>query len=402
MLAPNVSTHLSTNASSGRRYDLDWLRVLAFGLLIFYHTGMFFVEWEWHIKNNVISEPMEWPMRFVSQWRMPLLFMISGAAVYFALQRRSAGSFAGERFGRILLPLVFGMFVVVPPQIYFERLTQGHTYGYLGFYPTVFEFQPYPEGSFSWHHLWYLAYIFVYSLVCLPLFRYWLGDKGKGQLQRVTAFFARPGMVFLPALWLLAGDLVLREYFPEDTHALLDDWANHFKSLSLFLIGFALVAQTSFIDVVAAQRRVSLGVGLVTATVLYARYWIHWPEGISEAEVILFRCLSFLNGWAWLLTILGFARTYLNFTSSALRYANEAVYPFYILHQTVIIVIAYPMIGWQMPVLGKFLLISLGTFAVCWLLYELLIRRVFFLRPLFGLKAKKDDKAEAMKQRLVA
>jgi hypothetical protein len=398
MLAPNASL----NASSQRRYDLDWLRVLAFGLLIFYHTGMFFVEWEWHIKNNVISEPMEWPMRFVSQWRMPLLFMISGAAVYFALRRRSAGSFAGERFRRILLPLVFGMFVVVPPQIYFERLTQGHTYSYLGFYPTVFAFRPYPEGSFSWHHLWYLAYIFVYSLVCLPLFRYWLSDQGRRQLQRVTAFFARPGMVFLPAVWLLAGDLVLREYFPEDTHALLDDWANHFKSLSLFLIGFALVAQTSFIDVLAGQRRVSLGVGLITATVLYARYWIHWPEGISEAEVILFRCLSFLNGTAWLLTILGFARTYLNFTNSALRYANEAVYPFYILHQTVIIVIAYPMIEWQMPVLGKFLLISLGTFAVCWLLYEMLIRRIPFLRPLFGLKAKRHDKAEAIKQQLAA
>ncbi len=395
MAAPNYSL-------SSRRYDLDWLRVLAFGLLIFYHTGMFFVEWEWHIKNNVISEAMEGPMRFVSQWRMPLLFMISGAAVYFALQRRSAGSFAGERVQRILLPLAFGMFVVVPPQIYFERLTQGNAYSYVGFYPSVFEFQPYPEGSFSWHHLWYLAYIFVYSLVCLPLFRYWLSEKGRPQLLRFAAFFAKPGWVFLPALWLLGGDLILREYFPEDTHALLDDWANHFKSLSLFVIGFGLVAQQSFIDAVAQQRRVSLGIGLVTATVLYARYWVQWPEDISEAEVILFRCLSYLNGWSWLLTILGFARTYLNFTSPALRYATEAVYPFYILHQTVIICLAYPMIEWALPVGVKFVVISLGTFGVCWLLYEGLIRRIAFLWPLFGLKASKNDKLEALRQRLAA
>jgi surface polysaccharide O-acyltransferase-like enzyme len=392
---------LAPNASSPRRYDLDWLRVLAFGLLIFYHTGMFFVEWGWHIKNNVISEPMEWPMRFVSQWRMPLLFMISGAAVYFILQRRSAGSFAKERFGRILLPLVFGMFVVVPPQIYFERLTQGHTYGYLGFYPTVFQFQPYPEGSFSWHHLWYLAYIFVYSLVCLPLFRYWLSERGRRQMDGIIHFVARPGLVFLPALWLLAGDLALRPFFPDDTHALVDDWANHFKSLSLFVIGFLLVAQRPFADAVAWQRRASLLVGLVTATTLYAGFWIEWPENLSEGGLVGYRCLAFLNGWAWLLTILGYARTYLNFTHPALRYANEAVYPFYILHQTVIIVIAYPMIGWQMPVLAKFLLITLGTFAVCWLLYEGLIRRVPFLRPLFGLKAKKNDKPEAV-QRLAA
>jgi cbb3-type cytochrome oxidase subunit 3 len=382
---------------SSRRYDLDWLRILAFGLLIFYHTGMFFVEWEWHIKNNVISEALEWPMRFMSQWRMPLLFMISGAACYFALRRRRAGSFARERFLRIFLPLVFGILVIVPPQIYFERLTQGHTYSYLQFYPSAFNpLKPYPEGNFSWHHLWYLAYIFVYSLVCLPLFRYWLTGKGKDQMEHITAFFARPGMVFLPALWLLAGDLVLREYWPEDTHALVDDWANHFKSLSLFLIGFLLVAQGSFIDVVARQRRVSLSVGLVTATVLYARYWVHWPEGISEAEVTLFRCLAFLNGWSWLLTILGFARTYLNFSNTRLRYANEAVYPFYILHQTVIICLAYPMINWALPVGVKFLLISLGAFGVCWLLYEGVIRRVWFLRPLFGLKAKAKDQTEVM------
>ncbi|CAA9278098.1 MAG: Putative inner membrane protein [uncultured Cytophagales bacterium] len=395
MLAPTTSPQ--------RRYDLDWLRVLAFGLLIFFHTGMFFVEWEWHIKNNVISEPMEWPMRFVSQWRMPLLFMISGAALYFALRRPRTGSFAGERVRRILLPLIFGMFVVVPPQIYFERLTQGHAYGYAEFYASVFAFEPYPAGSFSWHHLWYLAYLFVYSLVCLPLFRYWLREPGTRQLDRIIAFFARPGFVFLPAAWLLAGDLVLRPYFPDDTHALVDDWANHFKSLSLFVIGFGLVAQPAFISVVARQRWVSLGVGLCTVAVLYARYWLaDWPGGLQGGELTLYRALAFLNGWSWLLTLLGFARTHLNFTNPALRYANEAVYPFYILHQTVIIVLAYPMIDWTMPVGVKFLLISLGTFGVCWLLYEGPIRRVAFLRPLFGLKARKDDRPEAMRQRLAA
>jgi hypothetical protein len=390
MLAPH-------NSLTDRRYDLDWLRVLAFGLLIFYHTGMFFVEWGWHIKNNIISEPMEWPMLFVNQWRMPLLFMISGAAVYFALQRRSAGSFARERVQRILLPLAFGIFVIVPPQIYFERLTQGQTYNYLDFYPSVFTFQAYPEGSFSWHHLWYLAYIFVYSLVCLPLFRYWLREPGKQQLTRIVAFFARPGVLFLPALWLLAGDLVLREYWPEDTHALVDDWANHFKSLSLFILGFLLVAQSPFIDAVARQRRVSLLVGLITVTVLYAGYWIDGPDDISGWALTMYRCLKFLNGWAWLLTLLGFARTYLNFSNAGLRYANEAVYPFYILHQTVIICLAYPMTNWALPVGVKFLLISLGTFGVCWLLYEGVIRRVQFLRPLFGLKAKHKDRREVMR-----
>ncbi|WP_353722397.1 acyltransferase family protein [Dyadobacter sp. 676] len=121
------------NPTHVRRYDLDWLRVIAFGILIFYHVGMFFNYWEWHVKNNVLTHAVEWPMRFSSQWRMSLLFMISGAGVYFALGNRGAAAFLGERFVRIFVPLAFGMFVIVPPQIFFERLTQGQTYDYGGF-----------------------------------------------------------------------------------------------------------------------------------------------------------------------------------------------------------------------------------------------------------------------------
>src|SRR5215217_818565 len=93
--------------ATSRRYDLDWLRVIAFGLLIFFHVGMFFNHWDWHIKNNELTHAVEWPMRFTSQWRMALLFMISGAGVYFALGSRSGGGFLKERLVRIFIPLVF-------------------------------------------------------------------------------------------------------------------------------------------------------------------------------------------------------------------------------------------------------------------------------------------------------
>jgi hypothetical protein len=374
-----------------RKYDLDWLRVLAFTLLIFYHTGMFFVSWGWHIKNNEVSQAMEWPMRFLSQWRMPLLFMISGAGVYFALGRRSGGTFLAERTKRILLPLIFGMFVIVPPQIYYERLTQGATFSYLEFYQTVFEFRPYPEGSFSWHHLWYLAYIFTYSLICLPLFLYMKSEKGKKVLLKITQFISAKAGIYLLMTPLIISEASLRPFWPTNQN-LIADWANFTLSLLLFIYGFIICSNEKIRQRVEELRFLSLSIALVAFTVLCSYYWIQWPNP-SAAGMVLYWTITVTNGWCWLMTIFGFARKYLNFTNTFLRYANEAVYPFYILHQTIIICIAYYMINWQMSIALKFFIISSSMFLLTWFLYECIIRRVNVLRILFGMKRKAKSKA---------
>ncbi|MCP5061069.1 MAG: acyltransferase family protein, partial [Ignavibacteriae bacterium] len=151
-----------------RRYDLDWLRVIAFYLLIIYHTALIFVSWEFHIKNKQISEIAEPFLIFLNQWRLPLLFLISGIGVRFALKHRVPKVFIKERSTRLMIPLLFGMFVIVPPQIYFEHLQNSVDYSsYFDFYKTVFNFVAYPEGSFSWHHLWFLPYLFSYSVIGL-------------------------------------------------------------------------------------------------------------------------------------------------------------------------------------------------------------------------------------------
>ncbi len=384
-----------TPTGQPRHYYLDWLRVLAFGLLIFYHTGMFFVGWDWHIKNNRLSETMELPMIFSGQWRMSLLFIISGAAVFFALRKRTTGQFAKERLKRILLPLAFGMFVVVPPQIYFERLTQGSTFSYLEFYPSVFRFQPYPEGSFSWHHLWYLAYIFVYSLVGLPLFHYWNSGKADRIAGKLARWLSKPLALWLPACWLLAGDAWLEDRWPS-SHDLIFDWANHFQYFSLFLFGYFIAWQPVLAESVQQQRKVSLTIGLTTLTILYAFFWLDWQE-LEGLQDTIYGIIKFINIWAWLLIILGFGRALLNRNSAFLRYANEAVYPFYILHQTIIICLAYPMITWDLSIGVKFGLISAGTFVIAWILYEGLIRRVNLLRPLFGLKMRGQRSSQTAK-----
>ncbi|MEL7147300.1 MAG: acyltransferase family protein, partial [Bacteroidota bacterium] len=149
-----------------RRYDLDWLRVIVFGLLIFYHAGMFFVPWGWHIKNNEIYRWLIWPMLFLNQWRLPILFVISGMGTYFALSYRSGWQFAKERWLRLGLPILVGMLFIVPPQVYIERVADGDFTGsYLTYWTTIAFEGAYPTGNISWHHLWFLPYLLIFSLL---------------------------------------------------------------------------------------------------------------------------------------------------------------------------------------------------------------------------------------------
>ena len=375
-----------------RRYDLDWLRVLAFGLLIFYHTSMFFVSWGWHIKNNVISTALESPMLFVNQWRMSLLFLISGAAVFFALDKMNAATFAGDRFKRLFIPLVFGMLFIVPPQIYFERLTQGLTLSYPAFQATVFQFKPYPlGGSLSWHHLWYLVYLLVYSLVLLPGL-VWLKGRGRHVLDKTALLVSRfPWLLYLVAL-VQFGIVLLFWHNWETTHNLVADGYNHALSASFFVIGFLLCMHPAFGEAIEKLRGISLSLGLLSATALFVFYWSDWKE-IDGVPLAGYWLLKTANRWCWLLAILGFGKRHLAFNSPVLRYASPAVYPFYILHQTVIITIAYFLINEPWSVAAKFGFISTTTFLTCWLLYEFLIRRFRVTRFLFGMKTR-SPKAE--------
>jgi len=219
----STPTSVIHDVNSSRRHDLDWLRFIAIVILLFFHTGMLFNPWDWHIKNNETSESFRYWMVWLHFWRMPLLLFISGAGTYMALGKRTPGQFAKERFTRLFIPLVFGMFVVVPPQIYYEHIKD---YGsYWDFYKTVFEFIPYPAGSFSWHHLWFIAYLFVYSLIAIPLLIFLRSSKSQRFKELIFKLLSSPaGILFIPAAFILVTKIILSPYFPEETHALIDVW----------------------------------------------------------------------------------------------------------------------------------------------------------------------------------
>jgi hypothetical protein len=392
---------METLTPSTRQYGLDWIRVLAFSLLIFYHTGMFFVTWDFHLKNAATSQSMEIWMLFMNQWRLSLLFFISGAGVSFALRKRSGWQFTKERFQRLFIPIVFGMLVIVPPQIYFERLYRHQFEGsYWDFYPSVFQFVPYPEGgSLSWHHLWFVVYLFVYSLIGLPLFLYFRRENGQRLLQKiVSAVSAKPALLFTAIVPIWVYFITLSPSF-EITHALVGDWFNHALSFTIFVFGYVIASQPALLESIQRIRKASLLVAIACISAMMIIYslpnrdLISWPPKVGDFDAYsghfyLYMTLKSINLWCWILALTGYALKYLNFSNRFLRYGNEAVYPFYILHQSVMIPIGYYVIQWNMGVVPKFFIIAFAMFGTTMLIYELLIRRFNLMRLLFGLKPK--------------
>lgn len=394
-----------------RRHDIDALRVFAFALLILYHAGMVYVaEWGYHVKSSHGFEWLQWPMIALNRWRMPLLFTISGIALGLAMASRAALRLSLSRSWRLLLPLLFGMLAIVPVQAYCEaRMNGAVPSGYGAFLLRYLQLQPWPEGGWrgagygiTWNHLWYLAYIWVYSMALLVLAP--MLDSAPGRRLR-TWLLLRPRAwwVLLPAAWLFACLWWLHPRFGE-THALVGDWYAHARYFALFLGGWLMARDDRFWRGVAGMRGRMLALALVCIGIELSlraagRYLpaeeipafaLHVDWGMIE------RAARALYTWSALLAILGWGQALLNRPFRWLPYASEAVYPWYVLHQSILILAAYWLIPQDLGPVWEPLLGLAITIAGCALLHELLIRRVRWLRPLFGLPARGTRRPEAI------
>lgn len=382
--------------AAAREYGLDWLRVFAFSVLIFYHSGMGYVSWPWHVKSPEQSRALEYIMLACNRWRLPLLFLISGAGVFFSLRRRGFGEFALERIRRLLVPVAFAMFVVIPPQIYFERLYRGSRMSYAEFYPSVFDFVPYPQGSFSWHHLWFVVYILTYSLVGIPVFATLRSAAGQRAIGRMVALFERmPPALYLVNLPNLVVGMLLGPHWPT-TNNLIADWANLTGAFLTFLWGFIIASNKPFLDLITRRRREFAIAGILIAILFFAnvatQFTAAWPR---QVRLWYGNILSANYGMTWIFALIGYARTYIRTGGPKLAYATEVVYPFYIFHQTITVAAVYFLIPAALGVWTKLTLVAAVTFLGSWALVEI-VRRVPLLRPLFGLKAiPKNERSRA-------
>jgi len=327
---------------------------------------------------------------------MPLIFVVSGAAVMLALGARTPGSFVLDRLKRLLLPLVFGMIVLVPPQVYLERLYRGQFTGsFLQWLPQMFD-GVYPAGNTSWHHLWFLAYVLVLTLVLLPCFLWARTSAGRTALSNLGCVVARTGLQWAMVLPLAAAILWLAP-ISYNTNGLIGDWFGLVYYGVLLLYGAFLFGSPELLAALERQRFVSLAIGVIAYATLYAAFIGGAVRPvIPDAGRPIYALLSAANTMAWLFAIIGLAHRHLTRRPAFLAQATEAVYPFYLLHQTVTVIVVYWLLTLGVPPVPGFLLAVLATFLGTWAIYMGLVRPWRWVRPLFGLKSAYSKSARPL------
>jgi len=372
-----------------RRLDLDWLRVLAILAVFVFHNGRFYDNEGWHVKNPTTYFGMDVWTYFLAGWLMPLVFVISGASIFYALGKGGVVKFIKDKVLRLLVPLIVGDCTLIALQVYVEYIFQGRFVGsFWTFLPYYFNGWRDFGGNFAWTglHLWYLLALFVFSLALLPLFLWLKGEPGSHRLDKFTGFLAKPGAVYLLAL---PGTLLI-PYLDPDGFWTGRDWGGWGLPMyiPLFLAGFLIVSHEGLQAGIKRQRWFSLAAGVGLFVSILAVAVVEGDLVFGTPAYSLFVVLFSLFSWCFVLAILGFGMQHLTFEVPFLRYANEAVLPFYILHQTVIICVGYFVVRWHIPDLLKFVTIGASSFAIIMTLYELLIRRFNVMRFLFGMKLK--------------
>ena len=386
------------NPSSSRLYFLDWVRIIAFLLLILYHVGMYYVTLDWHVKSPFASDAIEPFMMLSSPWRLCLLFLISGVAASFMLAKVGATSFMRQRSFRLLVPLVFGMFVIVPPQAYFEVVEK---VAYVGGYGEFMRLYVTGYGDFcrgtdcldmpTWNHLWFVSYLWVYTLVLGALVLA-LGGRFDAIAARVVSWLAGWKLIVLPVAVLGLARIALLSRFPT-THGLVDDWYNHATYLPLFILGVMLgrsgaAVWQRFDD--ARWTALALAFACWAALIVF----FSLPESVQlhpdiDSWRMLMRVVYMLCAWSAIVTVCGFAHRHLNRDNASRAYLTEAVFPVYILHQTLIVSIAHLIKPAKVAPVPESMILIILTLTISFGVFEL-VRRVSFLRPLLGLGRRRD------------
>lgn len=381
-----------SSPSGSRQYYLDWLRVLSIFLVFVYHSLRIFGNEGFHINNATTYAAVDNLGVVLTSLGMPLIFLVAGASAYFSLNRYTPGRYIKDRALRLLVPFAAGLLTHIPILVYLERVNHGQFSGsYFNFLPHYFDGLYGFGGNFAWMglHLWFLLMLFVYTLVSLPFL---MGLRRGRVLDQTGQLLAKPGMIYL----LVAPIVALSVRLHPDTLGIrvFGGW-NVFNYLLFLLYGFILVSHHSLRERIERDRWVSLVAALILL-VSGAAIWSGggWPA-YGTLRYPLFFTVQSVGAWCGLLAIWGFSIRHLNFGTLGLYLANEAVLPFYVLHQTVLIIIGYFVVQWAIPDWLKFAVIFAGSLGVIIGVYWFLIRPYNPMRFLFGLRPKRQVEAAA-------
>jgi glucan biosynthesis protein C len=381
------------NVSRGsvRLHYLDWLRVLAILGVFLFHAVHPFDFNDWHIKNAELSMTVTVILGLLFPWGMPFFFLIAGTGSWFALRRRSPGQYALERTKRLLIPYLVGCILLWPIMLYFQWRHLAQTLEWVGpFRQFVLlhraGFSPMWFGEIGFH-LWFLGFLYCFSLLGLPIFLWLKGKIGQAFLSRLAKVCSRRGGILLFILPLLVVRLGLQPFFPQE-----HDWADFFYLMSMFVLGFVLYAHEGFTRAIRRDWRILLATAILSSAAW--AYLALTAESLNiEAPARTLRDLLMwsaitINSWSWTTFMLFIGMRYLDFSDKWLQYGQEAVLPFFLLHQPVIMAIAFYVVQWDTGIPAKLVTVVVGSFTVTLAIYELVIRRIGPLRALFGMKAR--------------
>ncbi|UCG22887.1 MAG: acyltransferase family protein [Chloroflexota bacterium] len=352
---------------SGRLHYLDWLRVLAILIVFLFHAVHPFDIADWHIKNGDQSLAVTAFLAFFFPWGMPFFFTLAGAGSWFALQRRTAGQFAAERFGRLLIPFVLGAALLTPLQRFFEWRHRHPGEPLPGVMTTLFDLEEVTFGPkiFGWagFHLWFLGFLFAFSLLALPLFMWLKGEGGGRFLDRVARLTSGRGGLLLFLVPLLFIQLTIRPLFPAE-----HDWADFTVQMAFFILGFVLFADQRFQRAIRRDGRPMLVGAAITSLAILAVLALGdpltWLESPDMPHFYFIWALVSINAWLWTVAVLAIGRRYLNFDHRWQRAGRQVIVPFFALHQPVIVVIAFYVVQMNAGIPLKLPLVVVSAFLV--------------------------------------
>ena len=399
------SRDTGSTPAAARLHYLDWLRVLAILMVFLFHAVHPFDFRDWQVKNVDQSEILTIILILLTLWGMPFFFLVAGAGSWFALQRRTARQYVSERFYRLFLPFIAGAILFSPLEYYCENMNkiqrgvltsfQGFLSGFSAFDPLSLRFPGFSPRWFgvAGYHLWFLGFLFSFALIALPFFLWLKRESGKTSLSWMATVCEHRGGILLFTIPAAMVKCLLVPLFPQE-----HDWADFVFLLLFFALGFTLFADERFTRIIRRDWLLLLTAGTVIVLGLVAMYLmglpvITWGETPGIAEFYVLQFLTSAIAICYTLTLLFVGMRFLDYSNRWLRYGQEAALPFFVIHQPVIIVIAFFVVQWDAGILIKLPVVVLSSFAVSVGLYEVIVRRIRPLRLVFGMKSQSLDRA---------
>jgi fucose 4-O-acetylase-like acetyltransferase len=380
-----------------RLHYLDWLRVIAiFGVFIF-HTVRPFDFLDWAVNNKELSLAATIFVVFLYPWGMPLFFLISGAGTFFALKRRSYKQYIMERVNRLLIPYITGSILLTPIQGYFEvihkKLYSGTFYEFI-IDGTVFQYFIVRFRDVGWgtrifgawgFHLWFIGFLFLYSLMAIPIFRWLKGENGSRFTVFILKLVSKRLGVLLFIIPLALIQIFLNPIFPSQ-----NDWADFLYQFLFFVYGYILFSDERFLKAIQKDWLILISLSIVSSVLVLSTVASGFTDSISvprslTALIIRWGVYS-VNSWVWIVSLILLGTRYLDYENNLLQYCNQAVMSFYFIHHPVIIGIAFYVVQWNLNIFIKIFSVILGSFVITLGVYEVIIKRISFLGNLLGVK----------------